>query len=195
MVWKLNYHHDFRSSWQYRIQRMLLLLGTVIFDRSTTMRFIHDSQNHGKPTAIDSSEAGASAWASVPRMGCHFEAHPTEIYSWTCVDRLIDWRYDIGDTDFNINQQSWYWQPLTAQKLTYFVSLCADMACHIDTLYTNWTCSKTLVVYMVYQMFQTPPGCHSINYNLQSQYSQLPWWQMLVQNFRKSTPVILRPFH
>ena len=23
------------------------------------MRFIHDNQNHGKPTAIDSSEAGA----------------------------------------------------------------------------------------------------------------------------------------
>ena len=150
MVWQLNYRHDFRSSRQHRIQRMLLLLGTVIFDGSMTMRFIHDSQNHGKPTAIDSSEAGTQR-----EPPCREWAVTLKLIwlKYIAEHVLTDWLIDDMTSviqNFNVNQQSWYWQPLTAPKLTYFVSLCADMACCIDILHTNWTCSKTLVVYIVY---------------------------------------------
>ena len=133
---------------------MLLLLGTVVLKQIYNYE-VYSRQP--KPRQTDSHwQLGGrrSAWASVPRMGCHFEAHPTEIHSLTCVDRLIDWRYDIGDTEFQCKPAI---VVLTAQKLTYFVSLCADMACHIGSVHKL-------------NLFQNTGGIHGV-----SNVSDTPW--------------------
>ena len=158
MVWQLNYRHNFQSSRQYRIQRMLLLLGTVIFKQIYNYE-VYSRQP--KPRQTDSHwQLGGrrSAWASVPRMGCRFEAHPTEIHSWTFVDRLIDWRYDIGDTEFQCKQAIVVLTALDRPETHIFREpLCWHGLSH-------WHSVHKL------NLFQNPGGIHGV-----SNVSDNPW--------------------
>ena len=97
-------------------------------NRFTTMRFIHGSQNHGKPTAIDSSEAGAQR-----EPPCREWAVTLKLIrlKYIAEHLLTDWLIDDMTSviqNFNVNQQSWYWQPRNshiswASVLTWPVTL------------------------------------------------------------------------